>query len=200
MGLISDDAANGNETPPRWAFASAPADTGPQAGGTSGAAPSGRVRMIARALDPGCAARQARIVLEGMLRGAGLGEAAVLDARLAVAELAGNAERHGRPPYEMRVFIAGGVPVWCEIIDADPDPRPVAAALGRPRATGDAALAEGGRGLPLVRELSEGHCRVYPATASCTGTPGKAVGFALPTPSGVRHGGPPCVVPRARRP
>lgn len=202
MGFISDDSpqADGMSPVPRWAASSMPAETGMNADGTCNGIPSGRVRMLAKALDPGSAARQARTALEGMLRGAGLDETAVFDAKLAVAELAGNAERHGKPPYEMRVFIVGGVPVWCEVIDGDPDLRPVVAALRRPCVPDDGALVAGGRGLLLVRRLAEGHCWAYAATASCTRTPGKAVAFALPTPSGARHDGPPYFVPPPRLP
>ncbi len=198
MGSISDNSPQGGDAGagPRWAAASLSAEAAPGAF----AATCGRVRLLARSLDPGCAARQARTVLEGMLRGAGIDEAAVFDAKLAVAELAGNAERHAGPPYELRVYLVEGVPVWCEVIDGDPDLTAVTAALCRPRAGEDEELLEGGRGLPLVRRLAEGHCRAYPATPSCAGTPGKAVGFALPTPSGVRHAGPPYPVPQARLP
>lgn len=197
MESVSDNPAHSGDpgSASRWAASALPADAVPDG---AIAATCGRVRLLATALQPGRAARQARAVLAGMLRGAGLDEAAVFDATLAVGELAGNAERHARPPYELRAFLVAGVPVWCEVIDGDPDLTAVTAALRRPLAGDDEVLREGGRGLPLVRRLAEGHCRAYPATPSCTGTPGKAVGFALPTPSGVRHGGPPYPVPQAR--
>ncbi|MGJ6961662.1 hypothetical protein ACSDR0_07085 [Streptosporangium sp. G11] len=41
-------------------------------------------------------------------------------------------------------------------------------------------LAENGRGLLLVHRLSQGRCHVHPTTTHTTGTPGKAVIFALP--------------------
>ncbi len=199
MGSVSDDSAQADGTPPghRWAASSsggsADASVGPATGQGEGfdAAMPGRVRMLARVLDPGHAARQARTALEGMLRGAGLDEMAVFDAKLAVAELAGNAERHGSPPYEMRVFIVDGDPVWCEVIDGDPDLRQVTAGLHGPGPSGAEPLPEHGRGLLLLRELSDGHCLAYPATTSCTGVPGKAVAFGLPTRSGARHTRPP---------
>ena len=53
------------------------------------------------------------------------------------------------------------------------------------------AFAESGRGLPLVRELTRGCCRVYPTTVLSAGVPGKAVGFGLPTPTGRRWRVPP---------
>ena len=45
-------------------------------------------------------------------------------------------------------------------------------------------LAEDGRGLLLAHRLSQGHCHVYATTIHTTGTPGKAVAFALPTSTG----------------
>ncbi|WP_214323070.1 hypothetical protein [Nonomuraea sediminis] len=47
-------------------------------------------------------------------------------------------------------------------------------------------LAEQGRGLPLVRGLSQGYCRTYPTMITAYAAPGKAVAFALPTRSGTR--------------
>ncbi|MEW9551937.1 hypothetical protein [Nonomuraea sp. NPDC050783] len=47
-------------------------------------------------------------------------------------------------------------------------------------------LAERGRGLALVRELSQGHCRAYPTVITTCAAPGKAVAFALPTRTGAR--------------
>ncbi|MEV5408861.1 ATP-binding protein [Thermopolyspora sp. NPDC052614] len=194
MGFTSGNSAKADEASllSRRVAAANAAETGTVRGGESAAAATtARVRMLAWTLEPGGAARQARTLLEGVLRGAGLDEAAVFDAKLAVAELAGNAERHGRPPYEMRVFIVGGVPIWCEVIDGDPDLRRVAAALHDSGPVGGDPLPEHGRGLPLLRQLSDGHCLAYPATTSCTGVHGKAVAFGLPTRSGVRHMGPP---------
>lgn len=200
MGFTSGNSAKADGMPPlpRRVASSHVTETGAVRGGEFHAAASAaRVRMLAWSLDPGGAARQARTLLEGVLRGTGLDEAAIFDARLAVAELAGNAERHGRPPYEMRVFIVGGVPVWCEVIDGNPELRRVSAALHDPGPLHDTGpcgadpLPENGRGLPLLRELSDGHCLAYPVVTSCTGVPGKAVAFGLPTRSGARHNRPP---------
>ncbi|RCG32728.1 hypothetical protein DQ384_04415 [Sphaerisporangium album] len=47
-------------------------------------------------------------------------------------------------------------------------------------------MTENGRGLLLAYQLSEGHCAAYVTSLLTTGTPGKAVGFALPTPTGLR--------------
>jgi hypothetical protein len=116
----------------------------------------------------------------------------VADAELAVAELAVNAERYGRPPYEVRIFEVAGVPVWCEVVDGDPDLRWIPALLERPFGlTVPDLFAENGRGLLLVRVLSEGYCRAYRTTTFTTGAPAKTVAFALPTPSGTRLTYPP---------
>ncbi|MEU9836104.1 hypothetical protein AB0D67_31600 [Streptosporangium sp. NPDC048047] len=116
----------------------------------------------------------------------------VHDAETIVAELAANGERHARPPYEVRLFVVDGVPVWCEVVDGDPDPGWIPALLDRPRGQTTLDLfAERGRGLIMVRELSQGYCRVCPTTVFTTGASGKAVGFALPTRSGERLAVPP---------
>ncbi|MEU0483958.1 hypothetical protein ABZ260_32835 [Streptosporangium sp. NPDC006013] len=52
-------------------------------------------------------------------------------------------------------------------------------------------FAESGRGLVLVRELSQGHCRAYATTTFATEAPAKAIAFALPTRSGIRLTCPP---------
>ena len=52
-------------------------------------------------------------------------------------------------------------------------------------------FAENGRGLILVRELSQGHCRAYSTTTFITDAPAKAIAFALPTRSGTRLTCPP---------
>ncbi|WP_326639754.1 hypothetical protein OG884_34150 [Streptosporangium sp. NBC_01755] len=43
----------------------------------------------------------------------------------------------------------------------------------------------------LPHRLSHGHCHVYATTIHTTATPGKAVAFALPTPTGTRLTFPP---------
>ncbi|MFF0311105.1 ATP-binding protein [Streptosporangium sp. NPDC004379] len=153
------------------------------------AAEGSRVRVLVRALPPGSASRRAREVVREVLRQAGLDGDAVADAELVVAELAANAERHARPPYEVRIFSLNGVPAWCEVVDGDPDAHEVAVVLGLLRLVKEIdapLLVENGRGLLLVHRLSSGHCHVHPATAFTTATPGKAVAFALPTLAGPR--------------
>ncbi|GGK89180.1 hypothetical protein Sme01_49450 [Sphaerisporangium melleum] len=150
------------------------------------------VSMLAAALVPGSASRRARALVREVLRDAAVSADAVTDAELAVAELASNCERHGRPPFEVRIFSLSGVPTWCEVVDGDPDLRWIPAILNRPREQTVLDLfAENGRGLLLVRELSGGHCHAYRTTAFTTGVPAKAVAFALPTPSGLRVTCPP---------
>ncbi|GAA3826717.1 hypothetical protein GCM10022226_54390 [Sphaerisporangium flaviroseum] len=129
-----------------------------------------------------------------MLRQAGLDDDAIADAELIVGELAANAERHGRPPFEVHVFSVDGVPAWCEIIDGDPDVHEVAIILDLLRSVreiGLPLLAEDGRGLLLAHRLSGGHCHVHSITTCTTGTPGKAVAFALPLSSSPRSDVPP---------
>ncbi|MFF3441696.1 ATP-binding protein [Streptosporangium sp. NPDC002721] len=147
------------------------------------------IRALARVLQPGSAARRARAVVQKVLRDAGLDDDAVGDAETVVAELAANAEKHARPPYELRVLSLDGVPAWCEVVDGDPDLHEVRVILDllcSVEEIGLPLLAENGRGLLLAHRLSHGHCRVHPATVLTTGTPGKAVAFALPTRSGTR--------------
>ncbi|MEU4831728.1 ATP-binding protein [Streptosporangium sp. NPDC023615] len=152
----------------------------------------GEVGMLVAVLRAGSASRLARTVVREVLSAEGVPGEDVADTEAIAAELAANAERHARPPYEMRVFSLAGVPAWCEFVDGDPDPGWIPALLGslRPRAEPD-PLAESGRGLLLVRELSRGHCRVYATAAFTTGVPAKAVAFALPTRWGTRITCPP---------
>ncbi|GAA2873861.1 hypothetical protein GCM10010517_34450 [Streptosporangium fragile] len=152
------------------------------------------VRALVRPLRPGSAARRARAVVRETLRRAGLDDGDIADAELVVAELAANAEKHARPPYELRIFSLDGVPTWCEVVDGDPDfheVRIIFALLRSVAEIGLPLLAENGRGLLLVHRLSRGHCHVCPTTVFTTGAPGKAVTFALPTRSGSRPTFPP---------
>ncbi|GAA4200521.1 hypothetical protein GCM10022252_53860 [Streptosporangium oxazolinicum] len=152
----------------------------------------GEVGLLVAVLRPGSASRRARAVVREVLTAEGLPGDDVADAEAVAAELAANCERHARPPYEIRVFSLAGVPAWCELVDGDPDLGWIPAVLdtSRPQVTPD-PLAEHGRGLPLVRELSRGHCRAYPTTTFTTDAPAKAVAFALPTRWGTRLTCPP---------
>ena len=155
----------------------------------------GEVEVLVEILQPGSAVRRARTLVAELLEWAEVSDEDGRDAQLIVMELAANAERHSRPPYELRVYSQGGVPVWCEIVDGDPDLGEIPAMLARPPlpAGGEEAdlplldlLAEGGRGLLLATHLSYGSCRTYPTRTTGTGRRAKAVGFALPTRTGSR--------------
>lgn len=147
------------------------------------------IQVLVKALTPGSAARIARAVVREALQLSGLTPDAVADAEIVVGELAANAERHGRRPYELRLFRIDGTPAWCEVVDADPSPEKIRDTFHRLATlpTPDPApLAENGRGLLLTHELTEGHCHAYWTTTTTTGTLAKAVAFALPTPTGTR--------------
>ncbi|MEU9887655.1 ATP-binding protein [Sphaerisporangium sp. NPDC051011] len=147
------------------------------------------VRVLVKALQPGSAARRARTVVREVLQRAGVSDDAITDAEIVVAELAANAERHGRRPYELRIFRIDGVPTWCEVVDGDPEPDKIRDAFQRLATLPEpdlSLLAENGRGLLLTYELSQGHCQAYRTITTTTDSPGKAVAFALPTASGTR--------------
>ncbi|WP_051751414.1 ATP-binding protein [Streptosporangium amethystogenes] len=152
----------------------------------------GQVGMLVAVLRPGSASRRARAVVREVLLAEGVPGDDIADAEAVAAELAANCERHARPPYEIRVFDLAGVPTWCEVVDGGPDLGWIPAVLdsSRPRIVPD-LFAENGRGLLLVRELSQGYCRAYPTTTFTTDAPAKAVAFALPTRWGTRLTCPP---------
>ncbi|MDF5759028.1 ATP-binding protein [Spongiactinospora sp. TRM90649] len=141
--------------------------------------------VLAQPLQPGAAAHQARSIVRQALRDAGTAITDIDDAELAVAELAANAEMHGRPPYELRIITVDGAPAWCEVVDGDRDLSALSKILNDADACDPLAtwFQESGRGLLLVQQLSGGRCRAYPTTTADTGVPGKAVGFALPQPA-----------------
>jgi anti-sigma regulatory factor (Ser/Thr protein kinase) len=149
----------------------------------------GDIRALVKVLRPGSASRRARAVVREVLQHAGLPGDDIDTAELIVAELAANAEKHARPPYELRVFSLDGIPAWCEIVDGDPDLheiRIILNLLDSVEEIGLSLLAENGRGLLLAHRLSRGHCQTYPVVTLTTATPGKAVAFALPTLFGNR--------------
>ncbi|MEU0482628.1 ATP-binding protein [Streptosporangium sp. NPDC006013] len=158
--------------------------TGPD----SDAAGRSDIRALVKVLRPGSASRRARAIVRDVLQQAGPPEDDIDTAELIVAELAANAEKHARPPYELRVFSLDGTPSWCEVVDGDPDTHEVRLILNLLHSVqeiGLPLLAENGRSLLLAHRLSHGHCRTYPVT-TLAGAPGKAVAFALPTRSGDR--------------
>ncbi|WP_329084795.1 ATP-binding protein [Streptosporangium sp. NBC_01469] len=156
---------------------------------TTGELP-GDIRLMVRALHPGSASRRARAILREVLQETGLDEDAISDAELVVAELAANAEKHARPPYELRIISVDTVPTWCEVVDGDPDLREVGIIFNLLHSVDEIGLpllAENGRGLLLAHRLSHGHCHVYATTTFTTGAPTKAVTFALPTRPDNQH-------------
>ncbi|MFC6084827.1 ATP-binding protein [Sphaerisporangium aureirubrum] len=150
------------------------------------------VGMLVTAPSPEAVVSRARTLVREVLQDQGIPGDEVADAELVVAELAVNAVRHGRPPYEVRIFEVAAVPVWCEVVDGDPDLCWIPALLDRAQDLSVPDLfAESGRGLLLVRALSDGYCRAYRTTTFTTGSPAKTVAFALPTPSATRLTYPP---------
>lgn len=144
--------------------------------------------LIADALPSGRAGRGARAVVRESLEAAGVCESEIADAELAVGELAANADTHSRGPYEIRILLAGGHPVWCEVIDADQDLAGIPEVFAKLRLNAPADNVarveeppqENGHGLMIVHQLSGGRCGAFPTVMHTTGLPGKAVGFALP--------------------
>ncbi|MFI6457176.1 ATP-binding protein [Streptosporangium amethystogenes] len=129
----------------------------------------GDIRVMVRVLQPGSASRRARAILREVLQDTGLDDDAISD-----AELAANAEKHARPPYELRVISVDAVPTWCEISDGDPDLYEIGLIFNLLHSVDEIGLpllAENGRGLLLAHRLSHGHCHVHATTTLTTGTP-----------------------------
>lgn len=133
------------------------------------------------------AAPSARLLVRGALGALGLTGEAVFDGELMVSELATNALRHAEGPYALRLLSLVDV-VFCEVLDGSAQPSPWSFARLTPSqatsaATGDQAadLAECGRGLALVRQLSGGRCGSRPL-ADERGAYAKGVWFGLPGP------------------
>lgn len=111
---------------------------------------------------------QARAVLRRALKDAGLPDETVSDGVLAASELVANAHEHAGGPYEMYLRMAVGRYI-CEIHDRDPvlpanlyvtaaPSREATASEDGPGGLdlGSGALAERGRGLRIVHELTDG--------------------------------------------
>lgn len=127
-----------------------------------------------------------RLVLRNVFAELAIDAETASDAVLMASELATNAITHAAGPYDFSVCAHDGPlpgdaervpdgtcpPSWlmCEVSDAGPPvplfDRAEAAAARDP-------LAAGGRGLPLVRRMSGGHCGIRPLG------PGKSVWFAV---------------------
>jgi anti-sigma regulatory factor (Ser/Thr protein kinase) len=134
---------------------------------------------------PGCAG-YARSVLAEALTTFGVDRGMVGDAQLMVSELVTNAHQHAAEygPHELWLYLGerSGAPttapvreIRCAVFDGHADAR----LPGYSWTSGDC-----GRGLSIVRELSEGRWGVL-HTLSRLGppVPGKAVWFAVPVPA-----------------
>ncbi|WP_019630241.1 ATP-binding protein [Actinomadura atramentaria] len=122
---------------------------------------------------PECA-RHARAALDGVLAALGLSAGERGDARLMVSELATNAHQHATAPGPHELWLTRGPAgeLRCAVFDRD-----TAARLpGYSWTSGDC-----GRGLSIVRELSDGRWGVASAVARLGEPgPGKAVWFVIP--------------------
>ncbi|WP_308165965.1 MULTISPECIES: ATP-binding protein [Actinomadura] len=169
-------------------------------GGTIPAAPPSRTpagarpgRAWALPRGPGCAGH-ARRVLAGALAAVGATRDVVADARLMVSELATNAYQHAgdHGPHELWLDHDGLGEARCAVFDAyaeafsaapaDAFADPLTDPLSDTRLPGYSwTSGDCGRGLSIVRELSEGRWGMQRAL-SRLGPPvrGKAVWFAVP--------------------
>ncbi|WP_242905305.1 ATP-binding protein [Actinomadura terrae] len=150
---------------------------------TPATARPGRAWALPR--GPGCAGH-ARRVLAGALAAIGAPPDVIADARLMVSELATNAHQHAgeHGPHELWLDRDGPLEVRCAVFDAYADAFGDACAdpLYDTRLPGYSwTSGDCGRGLSIVRELSEG-CWGMHRTLSRLGPPvqGKAVWFAVP--------------------
>ncbi|MFI6521282.1 ATP-binding protein [Spirillospora sp. NPDC050679] len=140
----------------------------------------GRVWALPR--GPGCASHARRVLAEA-LAGVGVPAEVVGDARLMVSELATNAYQHAgeHGPHELWMYLGEPidlgaaeplVEVRCAVFDAHAEAR----LPGYSWTSGDC-----GRGLSIVRELSQGRWGTLRATSRLgPPVPGKAVWFAVP--------------------
>ncbi|HEX6467883.1 MAG TPA: ATP-binding protein [Streptosporangiaceae bacterium] len=133
---------------------------------------------------------RARELLRAALAALGFDAETTGDGVLMVSELATNALRHARPPYEMRLRRDDRA-LTCEIADASPVlpalPRragPAHQALDGIAGTALPDLREAGRGLEIVKHLSGGRCGTWPTVLRATGAAvcGKSVWFSLDLP------------------
>lgn len=117
---------------------------------------------------------QARPLVREMLARLGFPAETVHDAVLMISELVTNAVAYGEPPVEL-VIIVDQAEVVCQVIDQGQI---------SPSAQPSLVLGEHGRGLAIVRTLSEGRYGWYPTLFhTWPEKSGKAAWFALPRPS-----------------
>ncbi|NRQ32116.1 ATP-binding protein [Nonomuraea sp. NN258] len=117
------------------------------------------------------APKQARKFLREKLRTLRLPSELVEDAMLMVSELVTNAVRYGEPPLELAVSVEGDQ-VICQVLDVSPD---------TPSPQRETALVEHGRGLNIVKALSQGRYGWHAAPfVTAPDLWGKATWFGLP--------------------
>ncbi|MEW2354530.1 ATP-binding protein [Spirillospora sp. NPDC029432] len=141
----------------------APVPAAPPSGGLTWTLPAG----------PACAGH-ARSALAAALAEAGVPRAAVADAQLMVSELATNAHQHApdHGPHELWLYAGPPGELRCAVFD-----RHAAARLPVYSWTS----GDYGRGLSIVRELSDGRWGMLRTHSRRTPrVPGKAVWFAVP--------------------
>ena len=135
--------------------------------------------------DPATVAH-VRAIVQGALAVLGLGSDAIDDAQRCVAELVGNAACHAWPPVELWLRIRSGAVVIAVVDGNETLPSwPALVSFETAVPPGDPdhldriieSLSTSGRGLALVRQLSDGSCGGFLARTRA-GAPGKAVWFA----------------------
>ncbi|MEZ0076276.1 ATP-binding protein [Planotetraspora sp. GP83] len=143
----------------------------------------GGPRLAAWCLHRDSAVHRARALLRCELTALRIADELIGDVELVVAELASNAVRHARGPYELRVLYDRGVPVEAEVADAGTGADLVDELLDRPLVIPDSIedLELGGRGLRLVAALTGGRCGGRQVRLCGTGRAGTGVWFGLPT-------------------
>jgi anti-sigma regulatory factor (Ser/Thr protein kinase) len=132
---------------------------------------------------------RARELLRAALTALGFDAETTCDGVLMISELATNALRHARPPYELRLRRGDHV-LTCEIADASPAQPVIPRTTDRSHPTPDGidaagpGLGEAGRGLEIVSHLSGGRCGTRPTVLRASGVPvcGKGMWFALDLP------------------
>lgn len=119
--------------------------------------------------------RSCRLIVGAVGAIVGLAADAIDDAQVIVSELATNALQHGCPPCELRLG-AYSDRLVIEVVDGKVEqltfPRFAAFPLpSQALAEPDECVLEGGRGLELICQLSQGHCGVEATTTLCERVP-----------------------------
>lgn len=139
--------------------------------------PVGDGYTIVRSLYGPQPERRAREAMLSVLAWVGMKDD-LFEAELAVDELVTNARKHGRPPYELRVYLSA-VNVKIAVVDGGTDHADLAQRLCQTTA-GEPTPGESGRGLQLVAGLFPNRCGAE-QTTTCVGlAPAKQVWITLP--------------------